>query len=156
MTREELIQKLARAIGEKEGFYITESQAKARRMRYPTRPQRNANPGNIRTWKDATGRLYPTDGGYVDFVAWAAGKFPGASHEEISRRALEEGGRVLRRLIERYLEGRYTGGKPPTLAEMFRVYAPASDGNNPDGYARFVADRLGVASDKPLNELISV
>jgi hypothetical protein len=155
MTREELIQKLALAIAEKEGFYVTEAQAKARRARYPTRSQRNSNPGNIRAWKDAKGRPYPTDGGYVDFVAWAAAKWAGASHEEISRRALEEGWRILRVLAGQYLDGRYTRGKPPTIDEMFRIYAPAADGNDPAGYARFVAARLGTQPDRRLIDLVS-
>lgn len=64
MTREELIWKLARATAEKEGFYVTEAQAKTRRARYPAPSQLNANPGNIRTRKDAKRRPYPTDGGF--------------------------------------------------------------------------------------------
>jgi hypothetical protein len=91
----------------------------------------------------------------VDFVAWAAAKFPGTSHDEISRRALAEGWRILRVLVGHYLDGRYTGGKPPTIAQMFRIYAPSADGNQPEAYARFVASRLGIAEDKPLNELIT-
>jgi hypothetical protein len=155
MTRQELIDALSRAIAEQEGFFLTEAQAKRRGIRYPTRAQTNANPGNVRAWKDARGRPYPISGGYVDFVAWAAAKFPGASHEEISRRALDEGWRILRVLVAHYLDGRYTGGKPPTLTQMFKVYAPSADGNQPAAYARFVASRLGVPADKPLNELIT-
>jgi hypothetical protein len=155
MTREELILKLARAIAEKEGFFVTETQTKARKIPYPTRAQRNANPGNIRAWRDAKRRPYPTSGGYVDFVAWAAERFPGASREETSRRALEEGWRILRVLVGHYLDGRYTGGQPPTIEEMFRVYAPAADGNDAAGYARFVAAKLGVRPDQRLLDLVT-
>ena len=155
MTRKELIQKLARVIAEKEGFFVTEAQAKARQMKYPTRAQRNANPGNIRAWRDAKRRPYPTSGGYVDFVAWASQRFPGGSREEMSRRALEEGWRILRVLIGQYLDGRYTGGQAPTIEEMFRVYAPATDGNDPVGYARFVAAKLGVQPDQRLLDLVT-
>ena len=155
MTREELIQKLARAIAEKEGFFVTEAQAKARKMQCPTRAQRNANPGNIRAWRDAKRRPYPADGGYVDFVAWASARFPGVSREEVSRQALEEGWRILRVLVGQYIDGRYTDGKPPTIDGMFRVYAPASDGNDPAGYARFVANRLGVRTDQRLAGLVT-
>ena len=70
MTRQELTDKLARAIAENEGFFVTEAQAKARKLRYPTCAQSNANPGNIRTWRDAKGQPYPRGGGYVDLVAW--------------------------------------------------------------------------------------
>lgn len=47
--------------------------------------------------------------------------------------------RVLRKLVGCYVDCRYTGGKLPTIREMFVVYAPASDGNDPEGYAQFVA-----------------
>lgn len=147
MTRAELIEKIARAIAEMEGFYVTAAK--------PTLAQRNANPGNIRLWRDARGRPYPTHRGYVDFVAWASERFPGASHEEISRRALEEGWRILRVLVGQYIDGRYTGGRTPTIEEMFRVYAPAADGNDPAGYARFVASRLGARPDQRLIDLVT-
>ncbi len=150
MTRQELLDKLARAIAENEGFFVTEAQAKARKIRFPTRAQVNANPGN-----DAKGRPYPTSGGYVDFVAWASERFPGAAREDMSRRALEEGWRILRVLAGQYVDGRYTGGKPPTVEEMFHTYAPSSDGNDSAGYARFVAGRLGVRPDQRLIGLVT-
>jgi hypothetical protein len=147
MTRNELIEKIAQAIAEMEGFYRTAAQ--------PTLAQRNASPGNIRQWRDRSGKPYPTSKGYVDFVAWASERFPGASREEMSRRALEEGWRILRVLIGQYLDGRYTQGKPPTAEEMFRVYAPSSDGNHPASYARFVARKLGARPDQRLLDLVT-
>lgn len=155
MTKLELVDRLARAIAEKEGFYVTEAQAKARGIPWPTLAQRNANPGNIRRWTDARGKPYPTSKGYVDFVAWASERFPGASREEMSRRALEEGWRVLRALVGQYIDGRYTDGKPPTITEMFRRYAPAEDANDPDGYAVFVARRLGATPSTRLVDLVT-
>jgi len=155
MTRAELIDRLARAIAEMEGFFVSEPQARARKIRYPTLAQINANPGNLRQWRDSRGLPYPTSNGYVDFVAWASERFPGVSREELSRRALEEGWRVLRVLIGQYLDGRYTQGRPPTCEEMFRAYAPSSDGNHPANYARFVAGRLGVRPDQPLLDLVT-
>ncbi len=155
MTRMELIQQLARAIAEKEGFFVTEAQAKTRKIPYPTRAQRTANPGNIRAWRDAKRRQYPISGGYVDFVTWATERFPGVSQEEMSRRAIEEGWRILGVLVGQYLDGRYTGGQAPTIEEMFRVYAPAADGNDPAGYARFVAAKFGVRPDQRLLDLVT-
>jgi hypothetical protein len=102
MNRQQLIEKIAQAIAEMEGFYATAAK--------PTLAQRNANPGNIRQWRDARGRAYPTSRGYVDFVAWASERFPGVSREEMSQRAIEEGWRILRVLVGQYLDGRYTGG----------------------------------------------
>ncbi len=145
MTRQELLDKLARAIAEMEGFFSA----------HPTLAQRNANPGNLRAWRDAKGRPYPTSGGYVDFVGWASHQFPGISHEEMSHRALEEGWRILRVLAGQYVDGHYTSGKPPTVEEMFRTYAPASDGNDPAGYALFVARKIGARPDQRLVDLVT-
>ena len=147
MTRDELIGHIARAIAEMEGFYAIATK--------PTLAQRNANPGNIRQWRDARGRPYPTHRGYVDFVAWASERFAGAPREDMSRRALAEGWRVLRVLVGQYLEGKYTQGKPPTAEEMFRVYAPSTDGNYPANYARFVAGRIGARPDQQLLDLVT-
>jgi len=147
MTRAELIDKISRAIAEMEGFYATAAK--------PTLAQRNANPGNIRQWRDARGRPFPTHRGYVDFVAWASERFPGASREEMSRRALEEGWRILRVLVGQYLDGKYTQGMSPTIEEMFRVYAPSADGNHPANYARFVASKIGVRPDQRLLDLVT-
>jgi hypothetical protein len=147
LTREELIEKIARAIAEMEGFYVTSTK--------PTLAQRNANPGNIRQWRDARGRPYPTHRSYVDFVAWASERFPGLSRDELSRRALDEGWRILRVLVGQYLDGRYTQGKPPTAEEMFRVYAPSADGNHPAHYARFVASKIGARPDQRLLDLVT-
>ncbi len=147
MTRQQLIEKIARAIAEMEGSYVTCAK--------PTLAQRNANPGNIRQWRDARGNPYPTHRGYVDFVAWASDRFPGASREDMSRRALEEGWRILRVLVGQCLDGKYTQGKPPTAEEMFRVYAPAADGNHPANYARFVADKIGAWPDQRLIDMVT-
>jgi hypothetical protein len=147
MTRQELIEKIARAIAEMEGFYLTAAQ--------PTLAQRNANPGNIRQWRDGRGRAYPTHRGYVDFVAWASARFPGSSREEMSRTAIDEGWRILRVLVGQYLDGGYTQGKPPSAEEMFRVYAPSADGNHPANYARFVADRISARPDQRLLDLVN-
>jgi hypothetical protein len=147
MTRAELIEKIARAIAEMEGFYVASAK--------PTLAQRNANPGNIRQWRDARGRPYPTHRGYVDFVAWASERFPGLSREELSHRAVDEGWRILRVLVGQYLDGRYTQGKPPTAEEMFRVYAPSADGNHPAKYARFVALKIGARPDQRLLDLVT-
>jgi hypothetical protein len=146
MTRQELVERVARAIAEMEGFYLTAAQ--------PTLARRNANPGNIRQWRDQRDRAYPTSGGYVDFVAWASNRFPGASREEMSQRAIDEGWRILRVLVGQYLDGRYTQGKPPSAEEMFRVYAPSTDGNHPAAYARFVAAKIGARPDQGLLDLV--
>ena len=40
-----------------------------------------------------------------------------------------------------------------TLREYFRIYAPSSDGNNPDAYAQSVAKQLWVSVDTPISQV---
>lgn len=147
MTREELINKMALAIAEMEGYFV-----KAEKQ---TLAQRNANPGNIRRWKDADGRPYPTNKGYVDFVSWAVMRYPQETPQKIAELAVREGWRILRVLIGQYLDGKYTQGKSPSFQEMFRIYAPSSDSNDPENYARFVAGKLGAQPDQRLIDLLN-
>lgn len=153
MTRAELIAAIADAISHQEGFWVTEAEAKSRKISFPTPAQRNANPGNIRKWYDRSGNLYPTHNGYIDFVQWSSDHFPGATHEDIAREALDEGWRILRLLVSQYIDGHYTSGKLPTLDEMFAVYAPSADGNRPKAYAQFVAQKVGIPTDKVLAQI---
>lgn len=41
-----------------------------------------------------------------------------------------------------------------SLADFFRLYSPASDGNDPDRYARFVAGRIGVPVETKIGTLV--
>lgn len=155
MSRDELIDRIASAIARYEGYYVTPAEARQRRIRYPTIAIRNANPGCIRRWRTSTGREYPVSSDHVDFVAWARARRPNASEEEIRQAAEREGWRVLRVLIGRYIDGKFHGGKSPTLREMMRVYAPSSDGNQPEAYAAYVARFAGIPLDVPLSDLIT-
>jgi hypothetical protein len=151
MKREDLVKFLSWAIAEREGFYVKQAEALARGQRWPTRAQRNYNPGNIRRWATLHGIQYPKSGGYVDLLKWAKQVYPqrdGSGDWETL--ALAEGWRMLAKLVGHYLDGRYTGGEVPTLQQMFRVYAPSADANDPESYAKFVAERVGIAPDVPL------
>ena len=131
MTRAQLIEAIASAISYKEGFHVTEEQAKRSGMRWPTRAQRNNNPGNIRRWSRG-GKPFPMDGGYAVFPS------------------VQVGWDILHALVGQYIDGKYTGGTPPTLRQMFKVYAPAEDANDPTGYAAFVASAISDAADAPV------
>lgn len=135
-----LADRIADAIEHEEGFCVTKAEARARGIRFPTLAQEQANPGNVRRWSD----LHPVRRGYLDFALWAKqqGKPPEA--------ALPEGRRVLRALVAQYLRGKYTGSKVPTLYQMFAVYAPSKDKNNPKAYAEHVSARIGVPPDVQL------
>jgi len=135
LSKQELIDRMADAISEMEGFKSGKSRVAVEQ----------ANPGNIRAWRTAQGEMYPRRRGYVDFVRFCGGDY---------EKGLAEGWRVLKVLIERYLEGRYTNKKSPTFREMFHAYAPKSDNNNPDGYAEFVARKFGVTADTRIVDLL--
>lgn len=119
MDRAKLMTVIAQAIARHEGYFVSREQARQRGIRWPTLAQRNNNPGNLRRWNNL-----PNSSGYV--------QFPSA----------EAGWAALYTLCNQYLDGRYHNGKPPSLREWFRTYAPASDKNDPDSYARFVASAL--------------
>jgi hypothetical protein len=141
MTKD-LIDRIALAIATYEGFFITKEAAEKMRLVWPTRAQRNANPGNVRAWR-REGKDYPTQDGFVNFVAWA--KEHGVPEQHAYMAGLAEGWRVLRVLVAKYIESGVT------LRKMMARYAPAEDKNNPDTYARFIGNRLGIDIDEPLN-----
>lgn len=45
------------------------------------------------------------------------------------------------------------GFNSKSILEMLNIYAPAGDGNDPKGYAKFVAARIGVSINTTINSL---
>jgi hypothetical protein len=157
MTRPELLDKLAEAFAHEEGFFVTQTEALRHKQKFPTRAQRNCNPGNIRQWRDVKNTPYPDDnepGQYVDFVKWASITHPEADPSELRQIALTEGWRVMKRLLGSYIDGHYHG-HAPTLREICWKYAPSTDNNRPLEYAAHVAARCGIPDDVPVLTLIS-
>jgi hypothetical protein len=137
---------MAEAIKRVEGYYVTALEAEARKIPWPTVAQRLKNPGNVRDWKGYVGGKlvrYPRkkilDGFYVDFS------------DPLFENMPNEGDRVLRVLIQQYIDGKYTKGRSPSLLGMFATYAPSGDGNKPVEYAKQVAKKIGISVDCPLN-----
>jgi len=90
------------------------------------KPELN-NPGNIKYigQKSAIGKDYR---GFCIFPSYATGYME------------------LRNLLVRACSGKSKVYSPEmTLKEFFGKYAPSNDGNNPDGYASFVANYVGVS-----------
>ena len=85
----------------------------------------NNNPGNLRSWKTATG----TSRGFAVFSSYRAG-----------RAALED-----------FLLWKCDTHE--NLIDLMNMYAPPSDGNDSYGYARLLAQRLGVTMRMPLSEI---
>jgi hypothetical protein len=115
---------LARTIAEREGFFVTERQAREQQLKWPTVAQRNHNPGNLRRWKG-----FPTVKGYAvfpdDATGWAK----------------------LRKQIE------LDRGRGLTLRQFIEKWAPPTE-NDTEGYIRFVCARVGVAETALLSELV--
>lgn len=152
MTRAELIDVISKSIAHHEGYYVTAQEAQKRGMRWPTRAQRNRNPGNLRgTWNPKGQRDGPD---------------PKTSYMIFDTE--EAGWAALKKLCNQYLSGKYNKNHPnpklksdrPSLRQWFAVYAPAEDANNPESYAAGVAKALTAAGvkdvsvDRPVVEYI--
>ena len=97
-----------------------------------TPAKRNRNPGNLRTWG-----AMPTHNGLVVFPSEDAG-FEALEHQ-------------IRKNIRRGLSFyEFFAGRPG----YYPGYAPACDGNDPVGYAEFVAKRVGVKADTVIADLM--
>lgn len=101
-----------------------------------SRSQRNNNPGNLR------------------FVGQ-----PGTTGQDSKAFAIfktyEDGFAALCRLITNAKEGKSKVYKPEmTLLEFFGVYAPSFDHNDPNAYAKFVAQKCKCSIDLKIKELV--
>lgn len=96
-----------------------------------SRARRQNNPGNLRRWGKT-----PTIDDFCNFPTdadgWAA----------LQRQVLKN----IRRGLTLY---EFFGGKPGA----YQGYAPSTDDNNPKHYAEFVAKRVGIEPNVPLNKL---
>jgi hypothetical protein len=97
------------------------------------RAYRNCNPGNLRSSAAAIGM---DEKGYCIFGSFVAGF------------------NALLADLTAKVSGRNTHGLGPdsTLEDLFRVYAPSADNNDPERYATFVAVRLAQSYDVVLSE----
>ena len=133
MKLEALVSTFAEAIGNYEGFFVTQEQAKARGIAWPTIAQKNGNPGNLRSWGDR-----PINKGYAQFV-----KSDGSPDPDAGIRALfQQVSKMIKRnltFLTAFQGERGPDGKllSPT---SYGGYAPAADANNPKAYARFIFD----------------
>lgn len=67
----------------------------------------------------------------------------------------EEGRAALEHQLELYKTGKTRQPIKPnsTLYQTMSIYAPASDKNNPQQYAKFIADKLGISIDTPISNV---
>jgi len=121
----------AEAIKEHEGWFSPSTS-------YPngSKSFRNNNPGNLRY----VGQLSATGAdktGFCIFPDYATGL-------EALKTMLRNAGSGKSRVYH----------KEMTLLDFFKVYAPSFDDNNPERYAGFVAERIGVSINTQINTLI--
>lgn len=97
------------------------------------KPYRN-NPGNLRF----VGQQYAVnDNGFCKFDTY------------------DHGYEALKSLLIRACTGLSSVYNPNMdLVAFYHVYAPSSDGNNPDGYAKFVGSKIGVPITTKIKDLI--
>ena len=102
---------------------------------YPhSRSYRNNNPGNLRWSKYQDG----SRNGFSFFNSY------------------KTGWKALLYQLRIAADGRSSVYTPDmTLTTFFETYAPSSDNNHPEEYARFVADQLGVTVDTQISNFIS-
>lgn len=137
--RASLVAAMAEASAHEEGFYVTEAQAKARKIKWPTLAQMNNNPVNLRMWGS-----HPQRYGFVHFLPDVQKGQPlPATHPgwKAARRQYE------RCIFERHLTfyTLYAGqrnAKGELLPGGYPGFAPAADKNNPEQYAINVLARL--------------
>lgn len=104
---------------------------------YGSRSYRNCNPGNLKY----VNNMYLTVGQDQDGFA----KF----------KSYQDGFMALSNKIKKACNGESTVYKPDdTILEFFQKYAPTYDGNYPEKYAKFVADKLKVGISFKIKNLI--
>lgn len=67
----------------------------------------------------------------------------------------QAGRKALEYQLDLYKTGKTKNPVKPSssLLEAMSVYAPASDNNDPQGYARFIANRLGITTTTPISQI---
>lgn len=103
-----------------------------------SRSYRNNNPGNIKassaTWQ---GQVAVDSHGFAVFDTY------------------ENGRRALLIMLNNAATGASSVYSPSmSLYDFFSKYAPSSDNNEPNRYAEFVANQVGVSPSDPINQLV--
>ena len=127
-SREEMLHKWAMAIKDYEGYFTPEQRPPHGSISY-----RQNNIGNLRF------SPFEVDNrnGFSVFSTY------------------EQGVEALKHQITIAVDGRSRVYRPDmTLLRFFEVYAPTDDNNNPRSYAQYVASRLGVSINTPINQII--
>lgn len=132
MTKAE---RLALAIAEFEGYYVTQDQAKARGIPWPTLPQRLKNPMDL---------VFAGQAGAVpEKVVGKDGKTRIYAKFSTSTQGWNAGYRQMALDAKRGM----------TYWQFIQSWAPAADDNDPNSYFAFVAAQIGA---KPTDKLAGI
>ncbi len=118
------LQVLSESIAKREGFYVTEEQARQRGIHWPTIPQRLNNPGDLMFAGQLGATDHPVTGVDGKVRHYAEFETEEAGWTALSRQILLDAKRGL------------------TLRSFINKYAPAEDGNDPKSYLNQVANAL--------------
>lgn len=105
-----------------------------------SRSYRNNNPGNIKSFGGEAwlGQVGVDSANFVIFDTY------------------EHGRRALLKLLTNAATGAIMPSYTPqmSLYDFFSRYAPSSDNNEPNRYAEFVANQVGVSPSDPIGQLV--
>jgi len=130
------LEQLAQAIARYEGFYLTPEDCAARKLPYPTIPQRYNNPGDLMFAHQPGARPSGTHGA------------DGKPHSYAIFESVEKGWQAL------YAQIRLDASRGLSLQQFIGKYAPSSDYNDPANYCAFVAREIGARPADPLHEIL--
>jgi hypothetical protein len=127
---------MANAIATMEGFFQAGSIA-----------QRNANPGNLRSWGER-----PVVNGYARFLkADGVSLDPDAGWKALRVQISKNINRSL--TLQEFFGGvRDAAGNP--VPGKYTGFSPGADGNHPTQYAQYVAGKCGIPTDVPLDKVV--
>ena len=133
MTR---LRQFSQAVGEMEGYYVTQAQAAARHIPFPTLPQKLNNPGDL---------IFVGQRKAVPFsVVGGDGKVRIYCKFE----TIEDGFEACDFQLELYAK------RGSTVQGTINKWAPADDGNNPTSYTAGVCKLMGCKPTDLLSEVI--
>jgi hypothetical protein len=118
------LQVISESIAKREGFYVTQDQARSRGIHWPTIPQRLNNPGDLMFAGQSGATDHPVTGVDGKVRHYAEFESEDAGWTALSRQIMLDAKRGL------------------TLRQFINKYAPAEDGNDPKSYLSQVAAAL--------------
>jgi len=136
-TAKSLIENWALAIQSHEGYLNPKQYPPSGSRSYRNNNPANFKPGSLTTFIKNLGATSIDSGGFAIFPSY------------------EIGFNALKTFLKMACQDKLPQYKSSmTLKQFYSVYAPSSDGNNVDVYAKFIANKLGCSIDTKIDELL--